>query len=285
MSETSRKTQDSVDERKSPSGKIVYGAVLAEAREELDRPSSGLLWSGLAAGLSMGFSGLAMALLRAHLPDAPWRPLIVHLGYSLGFLMVILGRQQLFTENTLTPILPLLRKPTMFTLFNVLRLWVVVYVANLLGALAMALVLAKTSLLSDDVHASYLEIALEALHKPFGLMVLRAIFAGWLIAMIVWLMPFAEAARIWIIILLTYTVSLAGFPHAVAGAVESFAAAFAGKASWTDALLGYILPTFLGNAIGGVTLVAALNHAQVLASGQSLDTAHEQNKSKDTGLP
>ncbi len=285
MAETSQKTQERVDERKSPSGKILYGAIVAEAEEELDRPSSGLFWSGLAAGLSMGFSAVAMALLHSHLPDAHWRPLLVHLGYSLGFLVVILGRQQLFTENTLTPILPLLRTPSVFVLVNVIRLWAIVFFANMIGACLMALVLAKTSVLPEEAHASLLELSMEGMHKPFGAMVLRGIFAGWLIALIVWLMPFAEAARIWIIIIITYVVSLAAFPHSVAGAVEAFATAWAGRASWTDALGGYILPTFLGNAIGGVTLVAALNHAQVLASGDSLDTAHEQSKSRDTGLP
>src|SRR4051812_19632140 len=95
-------------ERSSPSGKVVYKAIMAEADEELDRSSGVLSWSGLAAGLSMGFSLLAEAILRARLPDKEWRPLVVKLGYSVGFLIVILGRQQLFTENTLTPVLPLL---------------------------------------------------------------------------------------------------------------------------------------------------------------------------------
>ncbi len=285
MPETSRKTQDRVDERKSPSGKILYGAIVAEAEEELDRPSSGLFWSGLAAGLSMGFSGFTMALIRSHLPDAKWTPLVTDFGYSLGFLVVILGRQQLFTENTLTPILPLLRRPSVFVFFNVLRLWIIVFAANMIGACIMALVLAKCPVLPDDARASLIQLSLQGMHKPFGTMVLRAIYAGWLIALIVWLMPFAEAARIWVIIFLTYVVSLAELPHSVAGAVEAFFTAWDGSASWSDALFGYIAPALIGNAIGGVTLVAALNHAQVLASGESLDTAHQQQKSQDTGLP
>src|SRR5690348_6898788 len=95
---------DESEERKSPSGRVIYETVLAEADEELSRPSFSLFWSGVAAGLSMGFSAVAPAILEAHLPEAEWTPLISKLGYSLGFLLVILGRQQLFTENTLTPI-------------------------------------------------------------------------------------------------------------------------------------------------------------------------------------
>src|SRR3954471_20221890 len=99
-------------ERSSPSGKVVYHAVLKEGEDELERPSSALFWSGLAAGLSMGFSLVAEAALHSRLPEAPWRPLVAKFGYSIGFLLVILGRQQLFTENTLTPILPLLKRKT-----------------------------------------------------------------------------------------------------------------------------------------------------------------------------
>ena len=98
--------QQDAEERSAPSGKVVYKAILKEGEEELARPSSALFWSGLAAGLSMGFSMIAEGLLTNYLPDAHWRPLVAKFGYSVGFLIVILGRQQLFTENTLTPILP-----------------------------------------------------------------------------------------------------------------------------------------------------------------------------------
>src|SRR5215218_9856191 len=98
------------EERSAPSGKIVYKAILQEGEEELARTTSALFWSGLAAGLSMAFSMIAEGLLASHLPNAPWRPLVAKFGYSVGFLIVILGRQQLFTENTLTPILPLLQR-------------------------------------------------------------------------------------------------------------------------------------------------------------------------------
>src|SRR5437764_10537196 len=97
------------EERSSPSGTVIYKAVLKEGVDELDRPSSALFWSGLAAGLSMGASLIGEALLAHYLPKGSWTPLISKLGYSIGFLVVILGRQQLFTENTLTPILPLLQ--------------------------------------------------------------------------------------------------------------------------------------------------------------------------------
>src|SRR4051794_20919505 len=94
--------------RASPSAAIVYEAIRTEGNEELSRPSAALAWSGVAAGLSMGFSLVAQGLLRAYLPDTSWSPLLWRLGYAMGFLVVVLGRQQLFTENTLTAIIPLL---------------------------------------------------------------------------------------------------------------------------------------------------------------------------------
>src|SRR5437868_6135333 len=118
--------EQEIEDRAAPSGKIVYKAILKEGEEELERSSSALFWSGLAAGLSMGFSLVTEGLLTAYLPDARWRPLVAKFGYSIGFLIVILGRQQLFTENTLTPILPLLKRKDGGTILNVLRLWAVV---------------------------------------------------------------------------------------------------------------------------------------------------------------
>jgi formate/nitrite transporter FocA (FNT family) len=259
------------EERSAPSGKVVYKAILKEGEEELARPSSALFWSGLAAGLSMGFSMIAEGLLHARLPDAPWRPLVAKFGYSVGFLIVILGRQQLFTENTLTPILPLLQRKAGATLANVSRLWAVVLVANLLGALLMAVVAARTEAFDPHVREAFSEMGRKATEHGFWATALRGVFAGWLIALMVWLLPFAETARVWVIVVIAYIVGLGNFSHVIAGAVEVFSLAAAGQAGWPAVLGGYVVPTLLGNVLGGVTLVATLNHAQVVAGGGGED--------------
>jgi formate/nitrite transporter FocA (FNT family) len=140
LSETALKE---AEERSSITARVVHEAVRREGEEELKRSSRALGWSGLAAGLSMGFSLITEGLMRAHLPDEPWRPLITKAGYSAGFVLVILGRQQLFTENTPTPILPLLHRKDAVTLFHVLRLWAVVLASNLVGALLVAWVMTQ----------------------------------------------------------------------------------------------------------------------------------------------
>lgn len=128
------KEQAQVEERARPNALVVHEIIRAEGENELRRPITGLAWSALASGLAMGFSLVAEGLLRAHLPEVPWRPLVAKLGYTVGFVIVILGRQQLFTENTLAPVLPLLNKPEPKTLLRLLRLWTVVLAANLVGA-------------------------------------------------------------------------------------------------------------------------------------------------------
>jgi formate/nitrite transporter FocA (FNT family) len=121
---------EEAQERSSTTARVVYEAVRREGEEELKRSSSALAWSGLAAGLSMGFSLMIEGVMHFNLPDAPWSRLISKFGYSAGFVIVILGRQQLFTENTLTPILPLLRRRDNATPLNVLRLWSVVLIRS-----------------------------------------------------------------------------------------------------------------------------------------------------------
>ena len=235
------------------------------------RPSSALFWSGLAAGLSMGFSMIAEGLLHAYLPDTYWRPLVAKFGYSVGFLIVILGRQQLFTENTLTPILPLLQRKVVATVGNVLRLWLVVLIANLLGALIVAWVAARTNAFDPHVREAFAAIGNKAMENGFATTLLRGIFAGWLIALMVWLLPFAETARVWVIIFITYVVGLGHFSHIIAGSVETFTIAAMGQKAWLNVLGSYIVPTLIGNILGGVSLVATLNHAQVVAGGGGQD--------------
>lgn len=256
-----------VEKRIAPRAVVVHEAIRREGEEELKRPSSALFWSALAAGLSMGFSLATEGLLEHHLPEAPWRPLVSKLGYSIGFLIVILGRQQLFTENTLTPILPLLHRPRSRTLMQVARLWAVVLLANLVGALLFALAAAHTQAFDPAVRETFASIGAKAMEGGFLDTLVRAIFAGWLIALMVWLLPFAETARVAVIVILTYIIGLGGFSHIIAGSVETLYVVVRGDVSWGAYLADFFAPTLLGNIVGGVALVAAINHAQVTAGG------------------
>ena len=255
--------QKQVARRVAISATVVHEAIRTEGERELERHPGALAWSGLAAGLSMGFSMVAPGLIHAYMPGVLWRPLIEDAGYSLGFLIVVLGRQQLFTENTLTVILPLLANFSVNRLLRVFRLWAVVLLANLLGALLFAFVVAWTPVFLPQVRHAMEVIAQGSLRGGFWLTVLRGIFAGWLIALMVWLLPGAEAARLQIIVILTYFVALGGFAHIIAGSVDTMYLAALGRITWGDYLGGFMIPTLIGNITGGVSLVAALSFAQV----------------------
>ena len=250
-------------ERSAPSADVVYGAILGEGEVELERSFSALFWSALAAGLSMGFSLVGVALLESALPDEPWRPLVTSLGYSLGFIVVILGRQQLYTENTLTAVLPVLQRRELTSLVKMVRLWAIVLVANLIGAAIFAWVVANTNAFPEDVRATFATVGTRALPADFLTTLISGVFAGWLIALIVWMLPFAGDGRLAVIVILTYTVALAELAHVIAGSVDVLYLVWRGMYGFVDYLALFLLPALLGNTIGGVSLVALLNHGQV----------------------
>jgi formate/nitrite transporter FocA (FNT family) len=149
----------------------------------------------------------------------------------------------------------------------VARLWGVVLVANLVGALVFALVIGRTGLFRPEVHHAFHEIATRAMESGFWLTLLKGVFAGWLIALLVWMLPAAETSHVLVIIVMTWLVGVGEFAHIIAGAVEVFYLGWTGAAGWGEIFGGFVAPTLIGNILGGVTLVSALNHAQVTAGG------------------
>lgn len=244
----------------APPALVIHEILRKEGLAELARRPGALVWSSLAAGLSMGFSFLTLAMIQSALPDAPWRKLIDSFGYCLGFLIVVLGRQQLFTESTLTAVLPLLVRRDGRTFLALIRFWAIVLAANILGATIFAGLLSIDGLFAPDMRASLDQTAHEAVSGPFWPTLLKSIFAGWLIALMIWLLPSARATRLQVIVILTYVVALGRFSHIIAGSVEAAYAVFIG-ASLHDYAIGFFAPTIIGNTIGGVALVALLNHA------------------------
>ena len=160
--ELSAEEVDEADERALPRAAVVFETIRREGEGELNRTWSALAFSALSAGLSMGFSLFAMRIFTAYLPDSPWRPLVASLGYTVGFLVAILGRQQLFTENTLTPILVLLNRFERPIFLRVVRLWGIVLAGNLLGALAFATLLAHVQVFPAELQRSFGAVAVHA---------------------------------------------------------------------------------------------------------------------------
>ncbi len=245
------------------SARVVHEIVRSEGEEEIERTAGQLIWSGLAAGLSMGFSFFVQAQLRSRLPDAPWSQLIDPLGYTVGFVIVVLGRQQLFTESTLTAVLPVLTSRNGATALRTLRLWAWVLAANLVGTWIFAIMLHLGHPFGPDVAPALAAIAEHSVSGTFGRTCLEGVLAGWLIALMVWLLPSAHSARIIVILLITYVVALAQFSHIIAGSAEAAYAVFIGTTNVWGYVWSFLVPTLIGNTVGGVVFVALLNHAPV----------------------
>jgi formate/nitrite transporter FocA (FNT family) len=246
-----------------PEGEVIYRAIRKDGDHALSLSNSELAWSGLAAGLSIGFSFAAEGVLRAHLPDAEWRPLVAKFGYAIGFLIVILGRQQLFTEQTLTAVLSLLSQERPEGTFgNVARLWSVVLLTNLVGVGLFAVFSAWTPVFTPEVQSAFSAMGHEVLAPGFTANFVRAIYAGFLIATMVWLLPGSGESRLWIVVIIAWVVGIGQFAHVIAGSGEGLYVVFTGEQSLTAYVGGFLVPSFLGNSIGGVALVASLAHAQ-----------------------
>lgn len=252
-----------VMERKSLSAKGVHDALLLEGREEINRRWDALAWSGLASGLAMGLTLMAEGALREYLPDREWRPLVSKLGYSVGFIAVTLGRQQLYTETTLTAALPWAQDKARDTFWLTARLWIILLFTNLVGAYLFAAAAAHTNTFSPELRESFRQIGEEAARHDFWTALVKGIFGGWLIALMVWLMPSAEGTKLWVIIIVTWLLSVTSLTHIIAGSVEVFYLVTTDAMSFGTYLMRYGIPVFIGNSIGGMILVAALNHAQV----------------------
>lgn len=252
---------EEADDRSSTTAKVVHEAIRLEGTEELERPLASVGWSGFAAGLTMGCSMLGQGLLQTHLPDAPWRELVASFGYCLGFLFVTMGRQQLFTETTLTVMLPYLKGT--HRMAEVGRYWAIVFIANIAATLLFAAAISIPHLFPPDAVQSFANLGIKAVEPGFAGVLVKALFAGWLIALMVWLMPAASSAKFLIIVAVTWLIAVAQFSHVIAGSVEASFAAMKGAIGWGDYLVGFLVPAFVGNSIGGVVFVALLNHAQV----------------------
>lgn len=259
----SAQEQHEVDRNQPPRAAVLHEIIRTQGNQELERSVAALWWSALAAGLTMGLSLMAMGLLNARLPEGEAFKVIASFGYCAGFLAVILARQQLFTENTLTAVLPIMSKPTLGNFGRLLRLWGVVLVGNLCGTLLVAYVMLHLPIFDQRTDQAFLEIGRKVMENDTGQMFAKGIISGWMIATMVWMIPSMESAKMWIIILITYLMALGDFTHIVVGSAEVSYLVFAGQLSWEDFWMVFAGPTLAGNIIGGSFIFALISHAQV----------------------
>ena len=259
----SRNEERQVERRSAVGSRVVHEIVRRAGDEELSRPFWSLWWSGMAAGSGMCSSILGESLLTSVLPDAAWRPAVAAIGYTLGFLIVILGGLQLFTESTLQAVIPVATRPSFGNLVRLGRLWTIVLVANVSGTLFVAFLVTSNLVGFPGGLPPMIEVARPLLSHGFIDTMKGGVPAGFLLAAVAWALPSGRGQEFWITFLFTYFVGLGHFSHVIAGSGEAWLLVLSGHATFGWAVFGFILPAFIGNVLGGTMLFALLAHAQV----------------------
>lgn len=253
-----------LDEDRLPSRAMaIHEHIRQDGEKELERDAMALLWSAIAAGLSMGASLLAKGIFHVQLDDIPGRFLLENLGYTFGFIIVIMARQQLFTENTVTAVLPVMHKPTPGNIGLLMRLWGIVLLGNILGTGVAAWAFEYMPIFDEETRDAFVSIGMEVMKNSPSEMFANAIISGWLIATMVWMFPAAGAAKIVVIILMTWLIALGDTTHIVVGSVEILYLVFNGTLHWSDFFWPFALPTLAGNICGGTFIFALMSHAQI----------------------
>ncbi|MEO8937422.1 MAG: formate/nitrite transporter family protein [Burkholderiaceae bacterium] len=242
---------------------VLFEIIRRNGQEELERPLQSLWWSGMVAGLSIGFSVLTPAMLQRYLPQGGWSPIISMLGYSVGFVIVILSRQQLFTENVITAVVPVMAKSHLRNLLLMLRLWAVVLIANVVGAALFAVFLRHSGAIEPELAKAIHEVCAHLADSVPMETMPRAMVSGFLIASLVWILAGIEGSGLAIIVLMTYLIALGGFDHVVAGTVEAAYLVLDGSMRFGDAVTRFFLPTLVGNVVGGTVVFTLLAYGQI----------------------
>jgi len=251
-----------------PSAEDIYEQVAENARQELDRPSIALALSGFGAGAFMGLSALGTAIGFALVSDSPHARILSRMFYPLGFIVVIIGRSQLFTENTLYPVVLVLKEKRQF--WNTMRLWAIVLPTNVLGAFAFAMIATRTSAIESTFVSTMSELGAKAISHPASTVFWSGVIAGWMIALAAWLVSASHSitGSVMVIWMLTYVVGLGDFAHCIASSCEIMTTVLSHHASWL-AYFQWFGPAVSGNIIGGVCLVTILEYGQVIYGSES----------------
>ncbi|ECV6091340.1 formate/nitrite transporter family protein [Salmonella enterica] len=253
-----------VDEDRLPSRAMaIHEHIRQDGEKEMERDAMALLWSAIAAGLSMGASLLAKGIFHVQLAGVPGGFLLENLGYTFGFIIVIMARQQLFTENTVTAVLPVMQNPTLSNVGLLMRLWGGVLLGNLIGTGVAAWAFEYMPIFNEETRDAFVKIGMEVMKNSPTEMFANAIISGWIIATMVWMFPAAGGAKIVVIILMTWLIALGDTTHIVVGSVEILYLVFNGTLPWHDFIWPFALPTLAGNICGGTFIFALMSHAQI----------------------
>jgi formate-nitrite transporter family protein len=264
-----RHKEEEKGEEPQKSYETILEQEIAAGLTELERPAPALLLSGLSAGLDVSLSLLLMAVMKTLTQGQPRvvSEILVAMMYSAGFLFVVLGRSELFTEHTTLAVLPVLDGRA--SLAQLGRLWGLIYVANQTGAAACAAFLAflgpRLGVIEKPVFG---EIASGLVEHPGWVILLSGVLAGWLMGLLSWLVAASRdtISQIFIVALVTTAIGIAHLHHAVVGTAEVLAGVFSGQGATAADFGKFLLWATLGNILGGVFFVALIKFGHIRSS-------------------
>lgn len=242
---------------------IMFKIIRQEGEYELSRSFRALAFSALAAGIFVSFSFFFRSMFHMYMGNSQFEPLVSSLGYTVGFLIVILGRMQLFTENPITTIIPLLSDLSINKFLKVIRLWSIVFLFNIIGTAIVAIFLSSPHVVSPDVANALHEVASYVMRLPALDNIVRGIPAGVIIAVLVWIYPQTKNFRFVTVLFFVYFIALGDFAHVVVGSCEMAYEVIRGNVSFLDYLFRFLIPTGIGNVIGGTGIFTILVFNQV----------------------
>ncbi len=246
----------------------ILETAIGEGLEQLERPPLSLFLSAISAGLILGFTAMAvgvMTTLVAEFDSPALTRIAVAMVYPFGFVVCLMSGTELFTEHTATAVYPVLDQRS--RVWRLLRLWVLVGLGNLIGAVVGAWMLT----LAEEVigaRAGYLEIG-RHLVEPANLpLFFSAVLAGFLMALGAWLIlatppTVSQLASIYIV---TFLIGIGGLHHSIAGASEILTAFLIADEFSLRQVVRFIGMALMGNLAGGSLFVAGLNYAHIRKS-------------------
>ena len=236
----------------------VFQRIITAADEEVTTKSRELFFSALAGGFAITLTFMIYASMTSKTDS----PVVASLLYPIGFIYIILGGYQLYTENTLPPVALTIER--LASVPAMLRQWIIVLFGNFAGGVFGALILAYTGVFSPEAAIAAIDISQKGIETPFWDLFFKAGFAGLIVAGVVWLDYSARdtISRFFLVYIAFLMIPLADLFHVVVSFTELMYLFFLGETSLLSGMFGFVLPVLLGNTIGGVVLVTVVNFFQ-----------------------
>ena len=246
----------------------IWDESVKEGSRRLQRGTLGMASTGVIGGVDVMIGIMALTVVSGALAVVVPEP-VAHVGGSLvfgvGFVLIILGRSELFTENFLVPIAPVLRR--LAPVSAVARLWTVTALANLVGIFVLAAIFTRAGLVPPETLDAAGKVADTFAERDFIAALLSAIIAGTVMTLFTWIATAVEldVARIGIALIVGFILAAPSLNHAIVGFGEMSFGLLAGttsSAEWIDVAQNFPV-SVLGNLIGGLGFVTLARVLQV----------------------